>query len=96
MNFSWYKDDVLHYLQTFLNFFQIPMWFKRVDLTTYLVIFYICIFAVFLVILDIFYVSYSFTRKKFSFLWPLQALRSVAGLFVTVLFMPFLGNVNIL
>lgn len=44
----------------------------------------------FLVILDIFYVSYSFTKKKFSFVWPLQALRSVCGLFVTVLFLPFI------
>src|SRR3569833_4362844 len=92
MEFPWKSDAVLKYLQTFLLFFQLPNWLGKLDLTTYLVIFYICIFIVCLVILDIFYVSYSFSRKKFSFVWPLQALRSVCGLFVTVLFLPFLGN----
>ncbi|CDW77649.1 UNKNOWN [Stylonychia lemnae] len=35
-------------------------------------------------------VSYSFSRKRFAYVWPVQALRSSVGLFVTVLFMPFL------
>ena len=39
-----------------------------------------------LVILDAFYVSYSFSKKKFAFVWPMQALRTICGLFVTVLF----------
>lgn len=43
-----------------------------------------------LVILDIFYVSYSFKQKKITYVWPLKVLRSVCGLFVTVLFLPFL------
>ena len=54
-------------------------------------LFYLCIGIVFMVILDIFYVSYSFSKKKFKFVWPLQFLRSVCGMFVTVLFLPFLG-----
>ncbi len=79
------------YIQTFLNFFQLVSWLAKLDLTTYIVVFYLCIFLVCLVILDIFYVSYSFSRKKFTFVWPLQALRSICPLFVTVLFLPLLG-----
>jgi len=90
LNFPWKQENALNYWQTFLEFFQLANWFSKLNLTTYIVIFYICIFIVCLVILDIFYVSYSFSRKKFSFVWPLQALRSVCGLFVTVLFLPFL------
>lgn len=63
----------------------------KLDYNTYIVVFYILIFIIFLVILDIIYVSYSFTKKKFSFVWPLQVLRSVCSLIVTTLFLPFLG-----
>ena len=52
--------------------------------------YYICIFIIVLVILDIIYVSYSFQKQKFAVLWPLQALRQVVGLFVTILFLPFI------
>ena len=52
--------------------------------------FYLGIFIICLVILDVFYVSYSFTKKKFAFVWPLHALRSICGLFVTILFLPLL------
>lgn len=41
-----------------------------------------------LIILDIIYVSYSFSQKRFRFLWPLFVLRSVTSLVVTVLFLP--------
>ena len=61
-------------------------------MTAFLVIFYLCVSIVVLVILDVFYVSYSFSQKKFAFVWPMQALRTVCGLFVTVLFLPFLGK----
>lgn len=64
----------------------------KLNLTTYIVIIYISIVIVILIIMDIFYVSYSFSRKKFTYVWPLQLLRSFVGLFVTVLFLPFLGK----
>lgn len=67
-------------------------WLARLDMTAYLVLFYLCLAIVCLVILDVFYVSYSFSKKKFAFVWPMQALRSVCGLFVTVLYLPFLGK----
>ena len=74
-----------------MEFFHVSTWYGRLDITAFLVIFYLCLAIVVLVILDVFYVSYSFTQKKFAFVWPMQALRTVCGLFVTVLFLPFLG-----
>jgi hypothetical protein len=49
----------------------VAVWLARLDLTTYIIVIYIMIFIVILIIMDIFYVSYSFTRKKFTFVWPL-------------------------
>jgi hypothetical protein len=90
MNFPWKSDSVLNYVQTFLEFFHVSTWYGRLDITAFLVIFYLCLAVVVLVILDVFYVSYSFSQKKFAFVWPMQALRTVCSLFVTVLFLPFL------
>lgn len=67
-------------------------WLAKLEYLTYLVVVYIMIFVICLVILDICYVSYSFTKKKFAFVWPLQVLRSVCGLFVTTLFLPLLES----
>jgi len=94
MAFPWKSDTVLNYLQTFLEFFHVQTWLAKLDFTSYLVIFYLCLSIVCLVILDVFYVSYSFSKKKFAFVWPMQALRTVCGLFVTVLYLPFLGNIS--
>jgi len=92
VNFPWNSEQVSSYYNSFLDEFQVSTWLSRLNLTTYIVVFYIMIFIILLIILDIFYVSYSFTRKKFTFVWPLQALRSSVGLFVTALFLPFLGE----
>lgn len=96
VEFPWRSDQVSFYYNSFLDQFQVAVWLSRLDLTTYIIVLYIGIFIVILIILDIFYVSYSFTRKKFTFVWPLQALRSSVGLFVTVLFLPFLGKIYLL
>lgn len=45
-------------------------------------------FLILLILLDIIYVGYSFSRKRFAAMWPLQILRSVAAFVVTVLFLP--------
>ena len=82
---------MLTYLQTFLEFFHVSTWYNRLDITAFLAIFYLCIAVEVLVILDEFYVSYSYSQKKFAFVWPIQALRTISSLFVTVLFLPFLG-----
>ena len=80
----------MYYLQWVFNIVQVDTLFNYIDYTTFLVIFYVSILLVILVILDIFYVSYSFQQKKFKYVWPLKLLRSVCGLMVTVFFLNFL------
>ena len=50
--------------------------------------FYVGIFIVVFVVLDIIYVSYSFSKKKFAFVWPLHVLRILFSLFITIFFLP--------
>ncbi len=59
-----------------------------VNYETFIVSVYMLLLVILLIILDIIYVSYSFSRKRFAFMWPLYVLRSVASLVVTVLFLP--------
>ena len=56
--------------------------------TAYLTGFYVCLVLIVAVVANIFYVSYSFSRKKVSVIWPVKLLRGVAGLVVTVGFLP--------
>lgn len=41
-------------------------------------------------ILDIIYVAYSFSKKKFKFTWPLVYLAKIVPLIVTVMFLPIM------
>ena len=50
----------MYYLQWIFNIVQVDTLFNYIDYTTFLVIFYVSILLVILVIIDIFYVSYSF------------------------------------
>ncbi len=72
---------------------QVDTLFNYIDYTTFVVIFYVAILMVLLVIIDIFYVSYSFQQKKFKYVWPLKLLRTFCGLLVTVFFLNFLGKI---
>lgn len=54
----------------------------------YIITFYLCVCLVILVIINITYVSYSFSQNRFGAVWPLRVLRSVVSFIVTVLFMP--------
>jgi hypothetical protein len=55
----------------------------------YKIVFYLCVILVLLVVINIAYVSYSFSRNRVDSVWPLKILRSVVSFIVTVLFMPF-------
>jgi glucose uptake protein GlcU len=54
----------------------------------YKITFYLCVCLVLLIVINIAYVSYSFSRNRFGAVWPLRVLRSVVSFIVTVLFMP--------
>lgn len=80
----------MFYFEWLFNIVQVDTLFNYIDYATFLVIFYVSMLIVILVILDIFYVSYSFQQKKFKYVWPLKVLRSACGLLVTVFFLNFL------
>jgi hypothetical protein len=85
----WKADNVLNTIFDVFNFFAIAKYFSGTfTWTLYLIIFYTCIGAIILAVLDIIYVSYSFNKKRFSVMWPLIVLRNVVTLSVTVLFLP--------
>lgn len=56
----------------------------------YLLSFYICVFIIILVCLNISYVFYSFSRNYFTYTWPLSLLCKSLKIFVSILFIPFL------
>lgn len=60
----------------------------KINYFTYIISVYTMLFIILLIVLDILYVSYSFSRKRFAIMWPLYVLRSVTSLVVTVLFLP--------
>lgn len=86
----WRSPHLSHIFGTFLEYFELKNYFKNSTWYIYISVFYMGIVLVAFVIACIVYVSASFTQKKFTFLWPLHALRSICGLFVTVLFLPLL------
>ena len=88
---SWNAKEATTYLRNFFVSFSLVHYLHHRSATLYLVIFYLSVVAVTLVIVNIAYVSYSFSRKYFTITWPLYVLRNVAKIFVTILFMPFVG-----
>ncbi len=74
----------------FLNLFQVNYYLSLFNWVVLITVFYVGIFFVALTIADIVYVSYAISKKKFSFLWPIKALRGILGLFVTGMFLPLL------
>ena len=61
-----------------------------VGFVSFLLMLYSLIFLLILVILDIVYVAYSFSKKKFSFTWPLVFLGKIVPIIVTVMFLPIM------
>ncbi|MDR3582384.1 MAG: hypothetical protein P4L67_03890 [Candidatus Pacebacteria bacterium] len=90
ITFPWKNDTFVFYFELVLQFLQIAYWCMMLTWISYLVIFYIFIFIVCLVVIDIIYIGYSFSIKRFTIMWPLYILRSTCSLFVTVLFMPLI------
>lgn len=60
----------------------------RINFDTYIAGVYFLDAIILLIILDIVYVSYSFSQKKFGASWPLKILNKVTSYFVTVFFLP--------
>jgi hypothetical protein len=85
---AWNGGQSLNALSNFFNQFNIGSYLPGAPFSAFLAMLYGLIFMILLVILDIVYVSYSFSKKKFKFTFPLIFLAQIVPLFVTVLFLP--------
>lgn len=86
----WNNNPIAVQLANTISYINIVNYLNTSNEIVYLTIYYLFVLAVTLVILNILYVSYSFSRKYFTYTWPLYVLSKVAKIFVTVLFMPIL------
>jgi len=79
-----------------LSTFRIVYWLKKLSWDVYIIIFYVCIFLIFLIVIDFLYVAYSYKHRKLQFMWPIQILRTAFHLISTIFFIPMLGNLSFL
>jgi len=86
----WNADDISYRIRETLGYFNIVTYFEKSNWNLYITFFYVGVVIVALAIIDAFYISYSYSRKKVSFAWPVVLLRNVMLLFTTILFLPFL------
>jgi hypothetical protein len=85
---AWNGGNSLNHLANFFQQFNIATYLPGAPFSMFLVMLYALIFIILLIIADIVYVSYSFSKKKFRFTFPLIILAQIVPLFVTVLFLP--------
>ena len=88
VNSIWKANSFLSIIFEIFNIFNITNYLPNISYRTFIISMYILEFIILLMIIDIFYVGYSFSKKRFAVMWPLYVLRSVTSLVVTVLFLP--------
>ena len=71
--------------------FRLIYWLQMITGEVYVVGFYVCVFIVFLLIIDFLYVSHNYKMKRFSYNWPCQVLSVFCNLLITVMFIPVIG-----
>lgn len=86
----WQNTNITETISTIFSYLSLLTYIENRPLVIYLCGLYACMLAITLVIINIGYVSYSFSRKYFTATWPLYLLRTIAKIFVTGLFMPLL------
>ena len=91
INFPWKASDFGYYFEGFLQLFHFLHWCTLLSWSAYLIIFYIAIFLLLVLILNIIYVSYSFSHKQTTMRWALHFLSASCGFSISILYFPFLG-----
>lgn len=86
----WQNDSFTDTLSNAFGYITFLAYFEGRSPGVYLGGLYASILCMTLVLFNIGYVSYSFSRKYFTATWPLYLLRTIAKVFVTGLFMPLL------
>ena len=93
----WNNDKIIDNMNKIFDKLSIVNFLEGSPAFLYLTVFYLSMFSITLVLLDIGYVSYSFNRKYFTVTWPLYLLKNVTKIFLTGLFNPLLElNLSIL
>jgi len=83
----WKATDLLNFIFNFFNFFQLQTYFGNAfNYTNYVITFYLTVAVIILVFINIIYVSYAFSKKRVSAIWPVVILRSITSLVFTLLF----------
>jgi hypothetical protein len=90
----WDNNPIASTIIDYINYIDILFYLKKKEPFVYLLVYYIFVFLVTLVILNIAYVFYSFSRQYFTYTWPLYVLSKTAKIFITILFLPVL-NLNL-
>ncbi|CAD8148889.1 unnamed protein product [Paramecium pentaurelia] len=86
--YLWKQDTFMEFITLVQNLFQISNYIPSLTYESLLMTVYILLFFILLIILDIIYVSYSFSRNRFYWLWPLLLLKKITSFVVTVGFLP--------
>jgi hypothetical protein len=85
----WKASQLLNVIFNIFNFFQLQTYFgSAFTYTNYVIAFYLIVTVIILVFINITYVSYAFSKKRVSAIWPVIVLRSVASLVFTLFFLP--------
>ena len=93
----WNNDTIIDKMNIIFDKLSIVNYLEGSPAFLYLTVYYLSMFSITLVLLDIGYVSYSFNRKYFTVTWPLYLLKNVTKIFLTGLFNPLLElNLSIL
>ena len=85
---AWNGGETLNNISRIFSKLNIMSYLPGVSFNTFLAMLYGLIFLIILVLIDIIYVSYSFSKKRFRFTWPLVILAKLVPLFVTIFFLP--------
>lgn len=93
INFPWKAESFAFYFRGFLQLFHFLYWCTVLNWLAYLIIFFVAIFLLFVLILNIIYVAYTFSRKQATMRWALHLLSISCGLSISILFFPLLGNI---
>jgi len=85
----WKATSLLNFVFNFFNFFQLQTYFgSAFTYTNYIITFYLTVAVIILVFINIIYVSYAFSKKRVSAIWPVVILRSITSLVFTLFFLP--------
>ena len=91
ISYPWKSSDFSVYFKGFFHLFLFSYWCSLLNWVAYLIIFYVGVFVLIVMVVNITYSAYLFSHRQFTVMWPFHILRTVCSLCITVLFYPFIG-----